>query len=111
MTRFDFQESESRMANLAELLRQPEMAEALDIVRAEAVKPLPNPVPGVSYAEMIGVHGAQAVGWTEGIRALVSLSRKPSAAKQPDNSRMYADEAKKRMVESGQYTEEDVKDL
>lgn len=111
MTRLDFQESESKMANLAELLRQPEMAEALDIARAEAVKPLPNPIPNVSYVEMIGVHGAQAVGWAEGIKALVSLSRKPAAVKQPDQSRMYSDAAKRRLIESGQYTEEELRDL
>lgn len=111
MTRLDFQESESRMSSLAELLRQPEMAWALDIVRAEAVKPLPDPIPGVSYAEMIGVHGAQAVGWAEGIKALVSLSRKPTAIKQPEQSRMYADAAKQKLIGSGQYTEEELRDL
>lgn len=109
INRHEFQKSEAHMANLAEFLRQPEMELAIKIVQAEAVKPLPSPIPNVSYAEMVAAHGAEATGWMNGIKALLSLAKKPSPQHQPDQVKIYSAAAKRMLVDSGIYSPEEVR--
>lgn len=108
MTRHDFQKSEANMANLEELLRQPTMQVALEIVKTEAYQGLPSPLPGVDYSSMVAAHGARASGWIEGIKALHSLSKKTVQQKQPSQGDMYSEAAKQRMLATGVYSEADI---
>lgn len=99
------------MSDLDELLRQPVMQLAMDVAKQEAFKGLPNPIPGVSYLDMVAAHGAQAEGWVSGLRALVSLSRKTIPQKQPDQREMYVEAAREKMLNSGLYTDRDLKEM
>lgn len=115
MTRAEFQSSEPMMAQLDEVLRFPIVKNALEIVRAEGANvSLPVPISGVDYAAQVAAVGARTIGWADAIKALCSLSRKPLALQQHkpnDQNSMYLDEARKRVVASGIYTEEELKEL
>lgn len=99
------------MANLEELLRQPTMQVALQIVKNEACKGLPSPVPGVDYSSMVAAHGAAASGWIDGIKALHSLSKKIVQQKQPSKDDMHSEGARQRMLATGVYSEKDLKEM
>ena len=111
ISRAEFQSSEINMANLDELLKQPIFQVALEVVQSEALTDLPSPIPGVSYADMVAAHGARATGWTRGLKALVSLSRKTIPQKQPNQNEMHREAAVEKLVKSGLYTETELKEM
>lgn len=99
------------MADLADLLRNPVMRAALEIVKAESVG-LPDPIPGIDYQSQVAVCGAFTAGAFRALERLESLTRPagvPSASlpRQPQ----YADAAKARMREQAIYTEKEISDI
>lgn len=111
MNRAEFQTSEANMANLEELLRDPTLHVALEIVKAEAYQGLPSPIPGVDYSSMVAAHGAKAAGWIEGIKALCSLGKKATQQEQPSRDDMYNESARRKMLSSGAYTEQELQEM
>jgi hypothetical protein len=114
MTRAEFMSSEGNMALLNDILRDPIFKAALDIVKAEAYGPLPDPVPGVSYEAQVAASGAQAIGWMRAIRALESLSRPlpiPAATAVRFQQPQFVEPAKERMRKAGLYSEKEINEL
>ena len=58
------------MVELATLLRSPVLHAAIEIVRAEGIAQIPEPITGVDYSAQMAVAGAYSCGWIKAIRAL-----------------------------------------
>lgn len=113
MTRADFISQEENVAQLAELLRNPILKVALEIVKSEGFPSLPEAMPGVSYGDQVAAHGAFVTGWAKALRRLEALSipvSKPMSSIMP-NSRLYNEVARRRMVASGQYSQEEIDEI
>lgn len=111
MTRAEFQSSESNISQLNELLQFPIMKLALEVVKDESLTSMPTPIPGVSFGEQVAAAGAHAIGWGGSIKALNSLARKSAIFQQPDKSSLYQEEAERRLIASGQYTEQEINEI
>jgi hypothetical protein len=111
MSRSEFMATEGLQGQLAEVLRMPIMQLAIDIVNNEGTsRALPKPIPGVDYGQQMAAVGAYATGWRAAMFALESLTNKPvlTRATNLSQNNMYIAEAKKRMMETENYTEEEV---
>ena len=110
-TREDFQKTEVFRSTLAEVLRLPAISVAIDIVRREGAKPLPQPIPGVDYGAQVAAHGAQYVGWCDALKAIESLVDSPNMQFKgsKNNENLYFDEAVTRVAASKLYTEDEIK--
>jgi len=113
MTRKEFQQGESLMAQLSEILRFPVMKQALDILFEEGPSDMPLPIPGVDYGAQVAAVGAASIGWNKALKALKNLSIKPTAfaQKAASQNEMYKDEAKRRVAASKLYTEAEIEEI
>ena len=113
MNRHDFVSQEGNTAQLAELLRNPVLKTALEIIKSEGFPSLPEPMPGVSYGDQVAAHGAFVTGWAKALKRLESLSIPmgvPPSSVFP-NAQLYNEVARRRMMASGQFTEEDLEEF
>ena len=111
MNRAEFQSSENLMSQLADILDNNVVKIALEIVKDEGPSDsLPTPVPGVDYSAHMAAIGAASIGWARSIRALHSLARKPTLLSNMQNNQeaSYLKHAIKRVMGSGQYTQEEI---
>lgn len=109
INRMAFQMQEGSMAELASLLRNPVLSTAIEIVKAEAVTSLPDPIPGVDYGAQVSAHGAQMAGWLRAIRALELLAMPPvQSTGRQFIERQFDSAARRKMREAGVYTEEEI---
>lgn len=102
------------MAQLDEVLKFPVIKQALEIIVDEGTDThLPTAVPGVDYTAQVAAFGARSAGWAAALKALRSLSKKPTAIAQMqvNQSAMYIDEAIKRVAASMQYTPEELSEF
>ena len=99
------------MARLADILRDPVLHAALEIVKQEGFPRLPEALSGVSYGEQVAAHGAYAAGWQRALQALESLVLKPSLTPRILTEPQFDEAARTRMRASGLYTEEEISQL
>jgi len=111
MKRIDFHKNEQFMAELAELLRTPVLAAAIEIVKTESVG-LPDAVPGVEYQTQVAVAGAFTAGIFKAFERLESLARPLTIGTGVlPRQNQYDDAAKARMRAAGVYTEAEIGQL
>jgi len=99
------------MADLADLLRQPVMIRAFEIVKAESVG-LPDPIPGIDYQQHVAVCGAFTAGAFRALERLESLTRPVGIA--PGNlprQTQYDAAAKERMRGQGLYSDKQIEEI
>jgi hypothetical protein len=112
MNRQQFQSFEANMSRLQEILKDPVMQFALEVVKNEGHRDIPSPVPGVDYSALVATSGAETIGWAKAIRSLTSLPVKAIPQKAtPQQSTMYRDRAKEKLLASKLYTEEEIDEL
>jgi hypothetical protein len=111
MKRSEFQRSEQNMADLNELLRQPVMRLAIEIVKSESVG-LPDPIPGVDYEAHVAACGAFTAGAFRAFDKLESLCRPPpTVLGNLPNQAQYDAAAKAKMREQGLYTDKEIEEI
>jgi hypothetical protein len=114
MNRQEFMAAEANMSQLADILNHPVLRTAIEIVRAEGVANLPEPIPGVDFTAQLGAAGSQAVGWARALKALESLSRppvNPGPASLRFSEQQFSEPAKERMRRAGIYTNEEIEKI
>ena len=99
------------MAELAELLRNPLLNAALEIVRNEGMPSLPEPVPGVDYGAQTAAMGAFITGWSRALRSLESLTRLTIVPGHFPSQRQFDEPARQRMRAGGIYTEKEIEEI
>lgn len=112
MTRAEFQGVEENMAHLAELLRDPIMRAALEVIRNEGYPALPDPIPGVDYQAQTAAMGGFACGWNRALKALETLPlHRINMPKRVPIEKHFDAAARQRMTASGIYSEHELEDI
>jgi hypothetical protein len=111
MRRSEFQKSETNMTGLNELLRNPIMRIAIEIVKTESVG-MPDPIPGVNYESQVAACGAYTAGAFRAFDKLESLCR-PAVnplTNMPIQAQ-YDAAAKAKMREDGLYSDKEIEEI
>lgn len=106
MNRQTFKQSESNRVFLQGFLDHPVVTLALSIVKQECSPSIPVAIPGVDYSAQMAVAGAKAAGAAEFLNLLQSLCDEPRTNK-VELFDSHAIQAIEKMVQSGQYTQEE----
>jgi hypothetical protein len=111
MRRNEFQKSEQNMTDLNELLRQPIMRIAIEIVKSESVG-LPDPIPGVNYEAQVAACGAYTAGAFRAFDKLESLCRPVvNPLSNPPGQTQYDAAARAKMREAGIYSDKEIAEI
>lgn len=108
ITRAEFQLHEDNMAHLADVLRDPIVRLAIEVVKNEGMPMLPDPVPGVDYGAQTAAMGAHLTGWSRAIRALETLPLRINMPERIPIEKQFDLAARRRMRASGIYSENEI---